>query len=157
MAFAFYDLKAIRRSWTMPLLTASINGAAGFIYLSQQGWKTVDAIYFSLEVCLTAAAVWCYRAVLVPMRVHREDRLLSPTRRAGLLVLLATALMALVPLYIYKDISLGRIPCCVGGDNRRLAGRSGHREPSPGCLWAWPWTWPEQASPCTPWPTVCPA
>ena len=109
VAFAFYDLKAIRRSWTMPLLTAAINGAAGFIYLSQQGWKTVDAIYFSLEVCLTAAAVWCYRAVLVPMRVHREDRLLSPTRRAGLLVLLATALMALVPLYIYKDISLGRI------------------------------------------------
>lgn len=72
VAFAFYDLKAIRRSWTMPLLTASINGAAGFIYLSQQGWKTVDAIYFSLEVCLTAAAVWCYRAVLVPMRVHRR-------------------------------------------------------------------------------------
>ena len=49
VAFAFYDLKAIRRSWTMPLLTASINGAAGFIYLSQQGWKTVDAIYFGLQ------------------------------------------------------------------------------------------------------------
>ena len=108
VAFAFYDMKFFRRPWVMPVLAGAVNGFTGAIVLSQSGWRTVDVIYFSLEVGLTVAAAWCYRAVLLPMRTRREDRLLSPARRAGLLVLLCTLLMSLSPLYLYKDISLGR-------------------------------------------------
>jgi len=108
VAFAFYDMKAIRRPWVMPVLAAVINGFTGAVVLSQTGWRTIDVIRFTLEILLTAGAAWCYRAVLLPMRQRREDRMLSPARRAGLLVLLATLLMALAPLYLYKEISLGR-------------------------------------------------
>ena len=109
VAFAFYDLKPMRRPWAMPLVAGLFNGFTGFIVLSQAGWRTVDVIWFLLEVLLTVAASWCYRLVLLPMRTSRTDRLLTPARRAGGLVLLCTAAMALSPLYLYKDISLGRI------------------------------------------------
>ena len=109
VVFAFYDLKPMRRPWAMPLVAGLFNGFTGFIVLSQAGWRTVDVIWFLLEVLLTVAASWCYRLVLLPMRTSRTDRLLTPARRAGGLVLLCTAAMALSPLYLYKDISLGRI------------------------------------------------
>lgn len=108
ISFAFYDVKFFRRPWIMPVLTGAINGFAGAIVLSQAGWTSTSVIRFSLEVLLTVVSTWCYRTVLLPMRTQREDRLLSPSRRTGLLVLLCTLLMALVPLYLYKDISIGR-------------------------------------------------
>ena len=95
VAFAFYDLKPMRRPWAMPLVAGLFNGFTGFIVLSQAGWRTVDVIWFLLEVLLTVAASWCYRLVLLPMRTSRTDRLLTPARRAGGLVLLCTAAMAL--------------------------------------------------------------
>lgn len=107
-AFAFYDLRAFRRPWVMPALAGVFTAFTGAIIQSQSGWRAVDVIHLTLEVCLTVGAAWCYRLVLLPMRTRREDRLLSPARRAGLLALLCTLLMALVPLYLYKDISLGR-------------------------------------------------
>lgn len=108
VSFAFYDVKFFRRAWVMPLLAGMISGFSRAIVLSQIGWTPTGVIHFILELLLVVTASWCYRAVLLPMRSRREDRLLSPSRRAGLLVLLSTLLMALVPLYLYKDISLGR-------------------------------------------------
>lgn len=109
ISFAFYDWKPLRRPLAMPLAAGVFTGFSGFIVQSQAGWTPSDMIYFTLELCLTVAASWCYQAVLIPMRRHRTDRLLAPSRRLGLLVLLCTTLMALAPLYLYKDISLGRI------------------------------------------------
>jgi len=108
VSFAFYDVKFFRRPWIIPVVAGSLSAFSGSIVLSQSGWTTTSLIHLFLEVLLTAAAVWSYRAVLLPMRTQRENRLLSPSRRAGLLVLLATTLMALVPLYFFQEISLGR-------------------------------------------------
>lgn len=56
VSFAFYDVQALRRPWAMPLLAALLNGCTGFVYLSQEGWRTVDVIYFATELILCAAA-----------------------------------------------------------------------------------------------------
>ena len=111
VAFAFYDVKFFRRPWVMPLVTGAINSFAGAIVLSRTGWRPTDVVRFLLEFLLTTLSVWCYREVLLPMRTRREDRLLTPARRGGLLFLTATLLMALTTLYIYRDISGGR---CLG-------------------------------------------
>ena len=107
VAFAFYDIKLFRRAWTMPLIAAVLNAFTGSVLLARAGLGAAEALSLSLEALITAGAAWCYRGVLLPMRTRREDRLVSPARRAGLLVLLATLLMSLVPLKLYSSISLG--------------------------------------------------
>ena len=111
VAFAFYDIKALRRPWVMPLVAGAVNSFAGAVVLSKTGWTAEDGARFLLEFLLTAASVWCYRAVLLPMGLRREDRLLTPARRGGLLFLASTLLMALTPVCFYGDLSLGR---CLG-------------------------------------------
>lgn len=111
VAFAFYDVKLMRRPWAMPLAAGGINGFAGAVVLAQEGWTAGAAAGLLLEAALTMLAARCYRAVLMPMGAGREDRLLTPARRAGLLVLTATVLMALVPLTAWEEVSLGR---CLG-------------------------------------------
>lgn len=108
VSFAFYDVQALRRPWAMPLLTALLNGCTGFVYLSQEGWRTVDVIYFATELILCAAAGWCYRQLLAPMRAGRTDTLSTPARTASLLFLFCSVLLALAPVCLYRDISLGR-------------------------------------------------
>lgn len=109
VCFAFYDWKPLRRSWVMPGIAAALNAFTGFITQSQTGWRSTDVIYFTLETALTAAAVWAFRQALTPMGRASEDRLSAPASRAGILALLCACLLSLAPLYLYKDISLGRI------------------------------------------------
>ena len=106
--FAFYDVKLLRHPWAMPVVACIFNGCTGFIYLSQGGWRTVDVIYFFTELAITAACCWCYRQLLLPLRTGRGESLLSIQRRGSLLTLLCTVLMALSPLLLVQDISLGR-------------------------------------------------
>jgi len=108
-AFAFYDWKLLRRPWTMPAVAALFTGFTGFIVQSRAGWRAEDVIRFTLEVVLTAAACWCYRAALLPMRSGREERTFTLRRGTGLLVLLCTVLAALSPVELLKEISLGRV------------------------------------------------
>lgn len=107
VAFAFYDVKLFRRSWTMPFIAALLNAFTGSVLLVRTGWEGTDLFSLSLEALMTAGAAWCYRGVLLPMRTRREDRLVSPVRRAGLLVLLSTLLMSLAPLRLFGQISVG--------------------------------------------------
>lgn len=109
LSFAFYDCKSVRRPWVMPAAAAAFNGFTGFITLSHQGWRTVDVIYFTLEVALTGAAAWAFRGALAPIGRRRADIMASPAQRAGLLALLCACLVSLSPVYLYKEISLGRI------------------------------------------------
>ena len=108
VSFAFYDVKFLRRPWAMPVIAGILNGCTGFIYLSQAGWQTADVIYFFTECGLAVAAGWCYRQLLVPLRTGRGEGLRTPRRRASLVVLVCTVLMALTPLTLFRDISLGR-------------------------------------------------
>ena len=147
VSFAFYDVQALRRPWAMPLLTALLNGCTGFVYLSQEGWRTVDVIYFATELILCAAAGWCYRQLLAPMRAGSTDTLSTPTRTASLLFLFCSVLLALAPVCLYRDISLGR--CLAVTAVLAVAWQGGQ------CLASrrdWPWIWPPTGFPCTPWP-----
>jgi len=109
IGFAFYDWKLFRRPWVIPVTAGIVNGATGTIALSHAGWRTVDVIYFSLEVALTIAAAWLFRGVLAPAGRRRSDSSAAPVRRAGLLALMCACLVSLAPVALYKDISLGRI------------------------------------------------
>lgn len=109
VCFAFYDWKPLHRPWVMPGIAGSLNAFTGFITQSQAGWTAVDVIYFVLEVALTTASAWAFHQALAPMARRSEDRLLSPASRAGFLALLCACLISLAPVYLYKDISLGRI------------------------------------------------
>jgi len=116
VGFAFYDVKLLRGPCAMPVVAGVMNACTGFVYLSQQGWRTVDVIYFLTEIVLTIGGAWGFRMVLTPIRTGRGDRLLAPERRVGLLILLCALLASLSSLYLYKEISLGRIlaAACLG-------------------------------------------
>ena len=102
VAFAFYDVKLYRLPWTMPVAAAVMNGCAGFIYLSQKGWRTQDVIWFVLEVGLTALAAYSFRAALSSGKGARDE-----THRLGGALLMAAALISLSGLDLLADISLG--------------------------------------------------
>ena len=106
LAFAFYDWKALRRPWAMPGAAALLVGATGLIVQSQRGWRPVDGIYLLLEVVLTGAACWAFRAALAPMRRQKEKA--PGVRLAGMTALLCVCLIALVPVRLYQGVSLGR-------------------------------------------------
>ena len=108
VCFAFYDIKFFTRGWVMPVLAGAITAFSRAIVLAQSGWGATDVTRYTLEVVLVVTAAWCYRAILAPMRARREDRLLSPARQAGLLVLVATLAMALSSFDLYKGTSPGR-------------------------------------------------
>lgn len=99
LAFAFYDVKLYRMPWTMPVAAALMNACTGFIYLSQQGWRTPDVIYYTTEVALTAVAAYAFREVL-----DAERR----THSRWWVLLVGAVYIALSYRYLYADVSLGR-------------------------------------------------
>lgn len=111
VAFAFYDVKLLRRPWAMALVAGGINGCTGLIYLSQQGWTARTVIHYFTEIGLTCGAAYCYRQVLLPLRQDREEREMTPRQRLSMLVVVCSVLTALSDLYLWKDVSLGR---CAG-------------------------------------------
>ena len=106
-AFAFYDVKLLRRPWAMPVLTGTISALTGGVVLAQTGWAPKDMAFLVLEGGLAAAGTWCYQWVLVPLRTPRTGQLVSPERRAGLLFLASTLLCALSSLELYGGITAG--------------------------------------------------
>ena len=110
-AFALYDIKALRRPWTMPVIGGIAVAFTGVASHTRWAWTTAEQVDFVLEILLTVGAVWCFRAaVRVPGRLSRREEL-PGDQRGGLLMLLCVGLIALVPLE-WSDISLGR---CLGG------------------------------------------
>lgn len=151
VAFAFYDWKPLRQPWAMPLIAGAINAATGVIVRSQAGWTPSGMIAFALETALTVGACRCYALALAPLRPGRQDRLPSPAGRAGLLVLTATVLLALAPLHLIQDVSVGR--CLAALTVLAAASQAGSaRGRSWGRCWGRPWTWGPTPPQCTPWP-----
>ena len=111
VAFALYDVRCLRRPWTMPLVGGAAVAFTGLASHTRSAWTTEEQIAFVLEVLLTMGAVWCFRAaVRVPGRLSRREDL-PRDQQGGLLVLLGVIFVALVPLE-WSGISLGR---CLGG------------------------------------------
>ena len=111
VSFAFYDLKLFRTPWLLPLLTAVIHSFTGAILLSQTGWNNSDGLLFLLEFILTASGVVCYRKALRALFSSKEDLLFSSGQGVSIVLLLATLLMALVPIRTGELFSLGS---CLG-------------------------------------------
>jgi len=107
VSFAFYDVKLFSRSWFMPVVGVVMNGVTGFIYRSAVGWTSQRLIFFTIELFFTGAATYYYRLAFGEGQSgKRTERQLQ--QRISLLLLVATALIALSGVSVYRDVSLGR-------------------------------------------------
>ena len=78
LAFAFFDVKAYRKSWFMPLAAAGMDGITGFVYLSDRGWSPEGLIFFGTELLLCGASAYFYRIAFTPCGRRRAS---PPGRR----------------------------------------------------------------------------
>lgn len=106
-AFAFYDVKPLRKAWTMPCTAGAAMIFTGLVAHARTDWTVEERVMFLLETALTVGMVWCFRSALrVPGILPRREGM-SREQRGGLLVLLTCILMALEPLTVL-GLSLGR-------------------------------------------------
>ena len=110
VAFAFFDIKLYQRSWFMPVVTAALSGATGFVYLGEGGWEISTVIFFLTELLLSGACVYFYRTAFSPWLDKREEGELSTRQLASLFILGSTVLISLAQLTLVGDIiSAGRV------------------------------------------------
>ena len=110
VAFAFFDIRLYKRTWFMPVVSALLSGATGFVYLGKEGWEASTVIFFLTELLLTGAGVYFYRIAFSPWTARREDGTLTPRQLTSLLILGGTVLISLSQLTVLGDaISAGRI------------------------------------------------
>ena len=114
VSFAFFDVRPYKRTWFMPLVSALLSGATGFVYLGEGGWEVSTVIYFLTELLLTGAGVYFFRIAFSPWTSPREDGSLTHRQLTSLLILGGAVLISLAQLTILGDaISAGRILCAL--------------------------------------------
>lgn len=120
-AFALYDVRCLRRAWTMPLVTGIMMVFTGLVAESYHAWTVAEQVNFLLETALSVGGVWCFRAALREggPRGLREGS--ARERRRGRVVLAAAVLLALEPLQGF-GLSVGR---CLAGAGALWAGLAG--------------------------------
>ena len=109
LAFAFFDVKAYRKSWFMPLAAAGMDGITGFVYLSDRGWSPESLIFFGTELLLCGASAYFYRVAFTPWTEKREEEALTPRQTVSLLLLGGTLLLTLSRLTLVWELSAGRL------------------------------------------------
>ena len=109
LAFAFFDVKAYRKSWFMPLAAAGMDGITGFVYLSDRGWSPESLIFFGTELLLCGASAYFYRVAFTPWTEKREEEALTPRQTVSLLLLGGTLLLTLSRLTLVGELSAGRL------------------------------------------------
>ncbi len=109
VSFAFYDVRAYRKTWFMPLVAACMNGITGFVYLSDSGWSPESLIFFGTEILLVAACTHFYRIAFSPWQNKREEAGLTLPQTVSLLILAGTLLITLSKITIFETFSIGRI------------------------------------------------
>ena len=109
VAFAFFDVKAYRKTWFMPLAAAAMDGITGFVYLSDQGWTRENLVFFGTELLLCGASVYFYRIAFTPWTEKREEEGLTPRQTVSLLLLAGTLLLTLANLTLPGQLSVGRL------------------------------------------------
>jgi stage II sporulation protein E len=110
VAFAFFDLTLYRKSWFMPLSAAIMCACTGFVYLSDQGWRSADVIFFLTEVLLAGGGAYFFRIAFSPWLEGREEGgELTLRQTVSLLVLGGALLITLSQITLFGEISLGRL------------------------------------------------
>ena len=105
--FAFYDWRALRRPWAMPLVAGTLTVFTGVIVQAQKGWTPEGAAGLALEAALVMAAAWAFRGALAPMVRRKKDRPSAAARRVGPLALLCACLAAIAPITVLGVPALG--------------------------------------------------
>lgn len=113
VAFAFFDVKAYRKSWFMPLAAASMDAITGFVYLSDQGWTAESLVFFGTELLLCGASAYFYRIAFTPWTERREEEGLTSRQTVSLLILAGTLLLTLSNLMLPGQLSAGRLAAAV--------------------------------------------
>ena len=109
VAFAFFDVKAYKKTWFMPLAAAAMDGITGFVYLSDQGWTRENLVFFGTELLLCGASVYFYRIAFTPWTEKREEEGLTPRQTVSLLLLAGTLMLTLANLTLPGQLSVGRL------------------------------------------------
>ena len=108
VAFAFFDVKAYRRAWFMPLAAAGMDAVTGFVYLSDRGWTPENLIFFGTELLLCGSAAYFYRVAFTPWTGQREEEELTARQTVSLLILMGTLLITLSKITLFGELSVGR-------------------------------------------------
>ncbi|MCI2106658.1 MAG: SpoIIE family protein phosphatase [Intestinimonas sp.] len=109
VSFAFYDMWFYRRVWFMPLAAALLNGVTGFAYLADSRWDINQVVLFGTGLLFTGASACFYHIAFSSSQNVRENSELSFRQIISLLVLGATALIALAQISLPGGfLSLGR-------------------------------------------------
>ena len=109
VAFAFFDVKAYRKAWFMPLAAAAMDAVTGFVYLSDQGWTRESLVFFGTELLLCGASAYFYRIAFTPWTEKREEEGLTARQTVSLLILAGTLLLTLSNLMLPGELSVGRL------------------------------------------------
>ena len=118
VAFAFYDVRLLRRPAALAILSGVMNASTGLVYLADSPGGMENAVYLLLETVLTVGGSLCFRQVLLPLRQEREEREPNEKQRISLLVMVCCVLISLSGLYLWEDVSLGRsgaVMCVLAG------------------------------------------
>ncbi len=107
VSFAFYDVKACRQSWFMPVVSSLLRGITGFVYLSDELTGVVPWVFFLTELLLVAASAYFYRIALSIWNRNETDAEPNSRQLICLFILGCTLLMALVRVGIGDRLSLG--------------------------------------------------
>lgn len=104
LAFAFYDTRLYRNSWSMPAAAAVMNGCTGYLCRAQGGWNGGSVILFVSEVLLTAGCAYAFRWALSAEKAPGSLR-----RQYCVPVLMAAVLISLFDLHLFFGVSVGGV------------------------------------------------
>lgn len=106
-AFVFQVLKISRTSWFMPLITAAITAITSFLNSFENVQNISAVVAMITEVILAGGCTYLYRTALT--RAERNTDSAEFRYGLGVIVLLASLLMAFVPVQVMGQISVGRL------------------------------------------------
>ncbi len=111
VAFAFFDVKLYKKSWFMPLVTALMVGATGFVSLPL-GWLRTSGVACYLTATLLAGGAAYFDRVALSARETPRGENLTHRQRVALLLFGGTLLMSLARVTLLDELSVG---CVLAG------------------------------------------
>ena len=109
-AFIFHELKVYQKSWFMPALVSFMGMCIGFVYAADAGWTISATVFFITETILMGGSAYFYNIALSSWASGgQRDDAQELQRAVSLLILGATALIALDGIHLIAGMTLGRL------------------------------------------------